>query len=217
MESEAQVRVRTSELIRSERVSRLASRRVTIAPVLAVASVAWWHHAFRWQAPSASSPQTQSSQTSRSSVSNTPPSYPEFRYHGKTVRPCANPLSNRFFVVATWWVVSVLILSGVLRTQPMTPQGVHCPTAPVQRFEGRLPKLGDAPFLQCRCSEIKCSGNHNLGKEMPNWTLALATRMDVTPVVLVDGMRFKFVTIGDSVLSQCDFAPPIPPPISSRM
>lgn len=71
-------------------------------------------------------------------------------------------------LLACWLFVCV-----GLQFHPMTPDGVQCPTAPVQSvlvpikvacgcvvgYRARAPKPGEKGFVQCRCAEKK-SGHH---------------------------------------------------------
>ncbi len=93
---------------------------------------------------------------------------------------------------------------GSIGQYSFTPQGVQCPTAPVQTilaaklccgsvvgYEQRAPKPGEAGFLQCRCSE----------KRAPARLVAAAPKVQVFLVAEAEnvdpGTRLDPVAAGD--------------------
>lgn len=69
----------------------------------------------------------------------------------------------------------LVILSFALSTYPKTAEGVHCPTAAVQRIEkaGNMvtPEVGDDEFEQCRCAEAESADRGASGDKMTVYVL----------------------------------------------
>lgn len=79
-----------------------------------------------------------------------------------------------------WFVAFGLLLLGLGGPFLRTPEGRHCPTAPVQRIEvasvdccgkttltTRELRLGDKGFVQCRCAEQRRADKHIVVKLEP--------------------------------------------------
>ena len=97
----------------------------------------------------------------------------------------------------------LLVVWSCCQFQPVTPYGVQCPNAPVQRVavatgkcvcaKARAPKPGDKDFVQCRCSE-KRSAQTKLSSA-PKPQLFVAARLETQGLSLpIDGAAIGYDT-----------------------
>lgn len=116
----------------------------------------------------------------------------------------------------------LVIFSFALSTYPKTAEGVHCPTAIVQRIEkaGSLvaPEMGDAEFEQCRCAEAQSADQGASGEKLtvyvlsvPALDLPLASGSFLIPL-LPSGSAQVERRIGTPLPESQDIATPPPQP-----
>lgn len=107
-----------------------------------------------------------------------------------------------------------------LQSQPVTPYGVQCPTAPVQSISvamqccgktvcaTRAPRPGDKGFVQCRCAEKKSAAVKFSGPPKPQ--LVEAQPFDAPKAGLVAWLSTSEPT--SVAFRSQDSAPPVRPP-----
>jgi hypothetical protein len=133
-------------------------------------------------------------------------------------RICTVPLTTVLAILMT----ALFALYSVLPVAAMTPNGVQCPTAPIQNMTvatvkccgkvvsiTRAPKLGDKAFLQCRCAEKSASQQKVAVQTKAQPFFANAILMTSSMAIPELHRSYRYERVYDSVESSPWILPPM--------